>query len=196
MLVRIGIAAKLQGVSASTLRRWEKEEKYLPERRTRGGHRRYKLVQAMKGEKERRGRKQKRIVLGYARVSAAKQRKELQNQKEKLQKFAKQKGWKMEKIFADIASGMNEQRKGLQRLLNEVATTSPFAVICTYEDRLARFGTKVISHYCQAFSTSIVVMHNQQSTSKEERLVGDMIALITSFAGRLHRQRRGKAPPN
>ncbi|MHA1419622.1 MAG: MerR family transcriptional regulator, partial [Candidatus Heimdallarchaeaceae archaeon] len=27
MLVRIGIVAKLQGVSTSTLRRWEKEEK-------------------------------------------------------------------------------------------------------------------------------------------------------------------------
>ena len=52
MLVRIGIAAKLQGVSASTLRRWEKEGKFLPERRTRGGHRRYKLVQAMNGEEE------------------------------------------------------------------------------------------------------------------------------------------------
>jgi len=50
MLVRIGIAAKLQGVSTSTLRRWEKEEKFLPERRTRGGHRRYKLVQVLNGE--------------------------------------------------------------------------------------------------------------------------------------------------
>ncbi|MHA1345741.1 MAG: IS607 family transposase [Candidatus Heimdallarchaeaceae archaeon] len=134
--------------------------------------------------------------MGYARVSAAKQRKELQNQKEQMQKFAKQQGWKMEKMFSDIASGMNEQRKGLQKLLNEVATTSPFAVICTYEDRLARFGTKVISHYCQAFSTNIIAIHNQRSTSKEERLVGDRIALVTSFAGRLHRQRRGKAPPS
>jgi predicted site-specific integrase-resolvase len=168
MLVRIGIATKLQGVSTSTLRRWEKEEKFLPERRTRGGHRRYKLVQAINGEKVRGGRKQKKIVLGYVRVSATKQRKELQKQKEQLQKFAKQQGWKMEKMFADIASGMNEQRKGLQRLLNEVATTSPFAIICTYEDRLARFGTKVISHYCQTFSTNIITIHNQQSTSKEE----------------------------
>ncbi|GAH82471.1 unnamed protein product, partial [marine sediment metagenome] len=63
MLVRIGIAAKLQGVSASTLRRWEKEEKLLPERRTRGGHRRYKLVQAMNGEKEKGEGRQKKIVI-------------------------------------------------------------------------------------------------------------------------------------
>jgi len=196
MLVRIGIAAKLQGVSASTLRRWEKEEKLLPERRTRGGHRRDILVQAMNREKEREEGRQKKIVIGYARVSAAKQRKELQNQKEQLQKFVKQQGWKMGKMFTDIASGMNEQRKGLQRLLNEVAATHPFAVICTYEDRLARFGTKVIRHYCQTFSTNIIAMHKQLQTTKEEKLIEDMIALVTSFAGRLHRQRRGKAPPS
>ncbi len=51
MLVRIGIAANRQGVSASTLRRWEKEEKMLPYGRTRGGHRRYKLTQIMGEEK-------------------------------------------------------------------------------------------------------------------------------------------------
>ncbi|MHA1347276.1 MAG: IS607 family transposase [Candidatus Heimdallarchaeaceae archaeon] len=196
MLVRIGIVAKIQGVSTSTLRRWEKEEKFLPERRTRGGHRRYKLVQALNGENGRGERKQKKTVFGYARVSATKQRKELQKQKEQLQKFAKQQGWKMTTIYSDIASGMNEQRKGLQRLLNEVATTHPFAIICTYEDRLARFGTKVIKHYCQTFSTNIITMHRQLQTTKEEKLVEDMIALITSFAGRLHRQRRGKAPPS
>ena len=37
MLIRIGIAAQLQGVSASTLRRWEKDGKMLPYGRTRGG---------------------------------------------------------------------------------------------------------------------------------------------------------------
>ena len=148
-------------------------------------------------EKKRKGKgKQKKIVFGYVRVSAAKQRKELQKQKEQLQKFAKQQGWTMEKMFSDIASGMNEQRKGLQRMLNEVAITSPFAIICTYEDRLARFGTKVIKHYCLTFSTNIITMHRQLQTTKEEKLVEDMIALIISFAGRLHRQRRGKNPPS
>jgi len=91
---------------------------------------------------------------------------------------------------------MNEQRKGLQKLLKEVATAHPFAIICTYEDRLARFGTKVIKHYCQTFSTNIIAIHRRLQTTKEEKLVEDMIALITSFAGRLHRQRRGKGPPS
>jgi len=189
MLVRIGIAAKLQGVSASTLRRWEKEERMIPECRTKGGHRRYKLRRSKKGQEE------KKVVVGYARVSATKQRKELINQQEQIERYVKKQGWEIEKIFSDIASGMNEQRKGLIKLLDNVATTSPYAVICTYEDRIARFGTKVIKHYCQTFDTEILPIHQQEQSSKENKLVEDMIALVTSFAGRLHRQRRGKAPP-
>ncbi|MHA1201425.1 MAG: IS607 family transposase [Candidatus Heimdallarchaeaceae archaeon] len=199
MLVRIGIAAYMQGVSASTMRRWEKEERILPCKRTRRGHRRYKLSQ-MIGEEEKEEEKNdtqhKQIVIGYARVSGAKQKKELITQQEHLRSFAKQKGWKVEKIFTDIASGMNDQRKGLHALLKTVATKQPFAVICTYRDRIARFGTKVINQFCQTFDTEVIPMYQQEEQATENKLVEDMIALVTSFAGMLHRQRRGKAPPN
>ncbi len=147
MLVRIGKAASIQGVSASTMRRWEREEKILPYGRTRGGHRRYKLSQ-MLGEEEQEGEdnpQHNQMVLGYARVSGAKQKKELETQQEHLRSFAHQQGWKVGRIFTDIASGMNDQRKGLHSLLKAVATQQPFAVICTYRDRIARFGTKVIN---------------------------------------------------
>ncbi len=42
----IGEAAKLKGVSISTLRRWEAEGKLVPER-TANGHRRYELSQLL-----------------------------------------------------------------------------------------------------------------------------------------------------
>lgn len=193
MMVRIGIAAQMKGVSPSTLRRWEKEELFHPDERTRGGHRRYKLTHLLgKEEKE---LKQKVVVLGYARVSATKQKKEMERQKEQLRSFADKQGWQLRKVFTDIASGMNERRKGFNQLLDEVATTHPFAVLCTCEDRLARFGTKLFRQYCQTFETKIISIHQPTQHSQENKLVEDMIALVTSFAGRLHRQRRGKAPP-
>lgn len=158
MLVRIGVAAAQQGVSASTLRRWEKEERMSPECRTKGGHRRYKLVHINKeGEGE---KSTPRTVIGYARVSATKQRHELMNQQEQRKRFVEQQGWKLKKVFSDIASGMNEQRKGLHKLLNEVATTHPHTVICTYEDRGARFGTEVFKHYCQTIQKSSPFINN------------------------------------
>ncbi len=194
MLVRIGIAAKLKGVSTSTLRRWEKEQKVETARRTLGGHRRYTLAHLV-GKKEQGRQQPAKMVIGYARVSATKQKNELLRQQEQLRTFAHQQGWVLKNIFSDIASGMNEQRKGLHLLLKEVASSHPFAILCTYEDRLARFGTKVIRHYCQTFETEIVSIHQTEHNSDERKLVEDMIALVTSFAERLHRQRRGKKPP-
>lgn len=41
----ISEAAKLKGVSVSTLRRWESEGKLIPDHRTANGHRRYDLAQ-------------------------------------------------------------------------------------------------------------------------------------------------------
>ncbi len=112
MLIRIGIAARLKGVSPSTLRRWEKEEKMQPAGRTRGGHRGYKLIELV-GEEERREKQQcAKVVIGYARVSASKQKKELEKQQKQMRTFASKQGWEVKKVFTDIASRMNEKRKG------------------------------------------------------------------------------------
>ena len=43
MYVSISEASKVVGVSISTLRRWEKENKFLSDYRTIGNHRRYSL---------------------------------------------------------------------------------------------------------------------------------------------------------
>ena len=47
MYVSVGQAAKLIGVSSSTLRRWEREKRLSSCSRTLGGHRRY-LLSALK----------------------------------------------------------------------------------------------------------------------------------------------------
>ncbi len=72
MRIRIGIAAELKGVSPSTLRRWEKEEKLQPVERTVGGHRRYVLVQLLgkkeKGDRETTKRKSTTTTMRVCRV--------------------------------------------------------------------------------------------------------------------------------
>ncbi|MBA7522972.1 hypothetical protein ES705_15093 [subsurface metagenome] len=84
--------------------------------------------------------KRERVVLGYVRVSAAKQKKELVSQREKIESYTEKQGWQLKKIFADLASRMNNQRKGLQRLLKTMSTQQPLLFLCTYEDRGAYFG--------------------------------------------------------
>lgn len=50
MLVSISVAAEALGVSPSTLRRWEKEGRFSPTVRRKGGHRRYDLQEILRSE--------------------------------------------------------------------------------------------------------------------------------------------------
>ena len=67
----------------------------------------------------------------------------------------------------------------------------PDVLVCSYRDRLSRFGQSVLEAYCRSFSVRLVALQERESQSSDKRLVEDMIALLTSFAGRLHRSRRG-----
>lgn len=79
----ISEAAKLKGVSISTLRRWEAEGKLVPER-TESGHRRYDLSQliGIKAELS--------YTIGYCRVSSHDQKEDLLRQKQVLELFCAQ----------------------------------------------------------------------------------------------------------
>ena len=73
-------AAKIKGVSVSTLRRWESEGKLIPER-TPSGHRRYELAQLLGIKSE------LSYTIGYCRGSSHDQKKDLERQKEVLELF-------------------------------------------------------------------------------------------------------------
>ena len=78
MFISISKAAKLIGVSISTMRRWESENYLLPNFRTLGGHRRYckrHLKESFLGKDY-----NDRINVGYARVSSHDQKDDLQRQ--------------------------------------------------------------------------------------------------------------------
>ena len=55
-------------------------------------------------------------TIGYARVSSHDQKNDLVRQQELLEAFCAAKGWRHE-ITADLSSGLNYKKKGLQRLL-------------------------------------------------------------------------------
>jgi len=63
----------------------------------------------------------------------------LKNQIRRLEEFAKSRGWSYG-VISEIASGVNENRRGLKKLLNEVRRGKVEKVIVEHPDRLARFG--------------------------------------------------------
>ena len=201
MLISIGKAATILGVAVSTLRRWDEEDRLPATTRTMGGHRRYELTTVLVYTSLEGGAKtstqqntsEQLPVVTYARVSGAKQAQNLETQSTHLKTYVEQQGWYLAAEYRDIGSGLNDQRKGLLKLVRDLPILRPAKIVVSYLDRIARFGTTVFQTIGEIFGAEIVVTHATTSEpSFEEQLTQDMIALVTSFAGKLHRARRGQ----
>ena len=180
----ISEAAKLKGVSTSTLRRWETDGILIPER-TANGHRRYDLNQLLGIKKE------LSFTIGYARVSSHDQKEDLARQVQVLELFSAQNGWQIE-IISDLGSGLNYSKKGLKRLISLITNNQVERLILTHKDRLLRFGSELIFSLCEIFGTEVVIINRTEDASFEEDLANDVLEIITVFSARLYGSRSHK----
>ncbi|MFX0062122.1 MAG: IS607 family transposase [Candidatus Hermodarchaeota archaeon] len=201
--VAIGEASKRLGVCIKTLRRWDKDGK-IHCYRTPGGHQRFALVEIERiisgglteeveclGESESlRGSK----TAIYARVSSHEQKKkgDLARQIEVAKEYCEDRGAVSPKVFTDISSGLNTKRSGLLRLCEAIERKEIDRVICTYPDRLTRFGLSYLTNYFGSHGATVEAIEQLSTQSMEEELVQDMVAIITSFSGRVHDLRSAK----
>ena len=177
-------AAKLKGVSASTLRRWEAEGKLIPER-TANGHRRYDLAHLL-GLKPNGA-----LTVAYARVSSHDQKDDLDRQKQVLELFCASHGWQFQ-IIDDVGSGVNYSMGGLQRLIRAIADNQVERLVLAHKDRMLRFGSELIFNLCEHFGTEVVIINQTEDASSEEDLAKDLLEIITMFSARLYGSRDRK----
>lgn len=189
-LVPIHEAAEALGVSAQTLRRWEREGRLLPDERTAGGRRRYDLVR-LKPEMFRSPAEASRKTVAYARVSSHDQKDDLERQKQVLELYCARQGWTFE-VIADLGSGMNYHKKGLKRLLDDVVEGRIGRLVITHKDRLLRFGAELVFAICEAKSVEVVILNQGEDTTFEEDLAKDVLEIITVFSARLYGSRSRK----
>jgi putative resolvase len=97
--------------------------------------------------------------------------------------------------LTDIGSGLNTERKNLQRLLALVQDYQVAEVIVTFSDRLTRFGLSYLQSLFSGYGVTLTVLHPDDKKTPEQELTEDLLAIITSFAGRLYglRSRKQKA---
>ncbi len=188
MKVNIGTAAKHFGVSQETLRRWEKSGKILVER-TLKGHRRFDLSRSsMTSHKN---SDSKKLTLGYARVSSHDQKEDLVRQAQVLESFCGTNGWVYE-IIQDLGSGLNFQKRGLKKLIQNICSGNIDRLVLTHKDRLLRFGSELIFSLCEQFGIEVVIMNKSEETRFEDDLVQDVLEIITVFSARLYGTRSRK----
>jgi len=132
----------------------------------------------------------------YARVSALKQKADLTRQITFLTQTALAAGFGEVCVYKDVASGLNEKRQGLKRLIRDAFGRKFTAVFITHGDRLARFGTSVIRQVLDLLKVPIQavgIATTSKQTTKDPMpaLVEDVLAILTSYSGKLYRLRRG-----
>ncbi|MGI2909679.1 IS607 family transposase, partial [Tolypothrix sp. VBCCA 56010] len=123
----------------------------------------------------------------YARVSSAENKDNLDRQAERLTNYAIAKGYQIAHVVKEVGSGLNDNRKKLEKLLKQ---ENYQYLIVEHKDRLGRFGTHYIDLLLTRCGVTLEVV-NLAENGRDE-LMTDLVAIITSFAARLYGQRRAK----
>lgn len=197
-LLSIGAAARMLGVTVRTMRYYTSVGR-LPDRRGPGGRmgdRRVFIRSEVEALKIKRGypRDPDSKVVIYARVSSHRQAKEgdLTLQIARLQATAGKQ--EVFGTYQDIRSGLADNRPGLRAALEACRRPEVRELLITHPERLARFGTGIIENLLSGYGVNIRVIGEEDfERSEESALVHDMLAIVTSFSGRLYGQRSAKA---
>lgn len=124
-------------------------------------------------------------IIIYARVSSNSRRKELDYQVNRIIHFSNAKGLTINKVYKEVASGMNDNRTQFWKMID----SNPTKIIIENKDRLTRFGFNYIKRLSEKLDIEIIVMNNDQTD--EADLIKDLVSIITSFCCRLYGLRRG-----
>lgn len=120
----------------------------------------------------------------YSRVSSSENKNNLERQANRVCQFCNAKGWVVNEVVKECASGLNDSRPKLQKILRENKATR---IIVEHKDRLTRFGFEYIN---TLFKGEIVVIN--EVNEDEHDLMQDFVSLVTSFCARLYGKRRSK----
>lgn len=120
----------------------------------------------------------------YARVSSSENKCNLDSQAVRIINFCNANGWVVNEVIKECASGMNDNRPKLQKILTNSKVTR---LVIEHKDRLTRFGFNYIKIL---FGGNIIIMNTSASDSHD--LMQDFISLVTCFCARIYGLRRSK----
>ncbi len=180
-MLRSGEVAKRLGLHPLTVRRWVKEGKIAAVQLGREARIPITEVERLLGE-QRAG-----TLILYGRVSGHDQKEDLQRQVQQLEQWAlvARTGQKT-LTLTDIGSGLNTERKSLQKLLALVQDYQVAEVVVTFADRLTRFGLSYLRILFSGYGVTLTVLSTDEDKTPEQEVTEDLLAIIASFAGRLY----------
>ena len=187
-LYKVSEVAKMLNVSTAAVRKWIKSGKLKAKRVGKLWMIPESELKHFLGEKPR----EIRAVI-YARVSSHKQKRDgnLERQIERLRSYCSAKGYKVIGIITDVASGLKEDRAGLQKLFDLVEKHQVDVVVIELKDRLTRFGFNYLKKFFGSHGVRVKVVEETEKGYMEE-FIEDFVAIVISFAGRIYGKRSQK----
>lgn len=141
------------------------------------------------------GLTEERKAVIYARVSTVKQQKDLENQISTIRQYANSIGYKIDKVYSDIASGMSYDRDEFKSLLLDVLSFKIKTIVISNKDRFTRISFDMWKELFESYNCNIIVMNDDidSSESAEKEIFEDIISLIHCFAMKMcSKQRKNK----
>jgi excisionase family DNA binding protein len=179
------------GVSRSTVISWIKSNRIIAY----NVHGRWKIPYS-EVEKILRGVQRIRRLAIYARVSSSAQKDDLERQVEALKLWTARNFPQAEYVVVtDIASGLNEDRSGLRKLIEMARRREVDAIVVAHEDRLARFGFEYLKTLFNALGVELFVAFEEPEEEPKgyrQELMEDFVEVVTSFAARIYGKRSRK----
>lgn len=180
--------AKRIGKSTTTLRRWDREGRFLA-KRTPAGHRFYDESDVLKALGI---EPYSRKTVVYCRVSSRGQMNDLKSQEEAMRQFCLGGGIAVDEWVSEVGGGMNFKRKKFLAIMSEVGSGRISKLIVAHKDRLARFGFDYFEFFANQNNCEIMVA-NQEQLSPQQEMVEDLIAIVHTFSCRLYGLRKYKS---
>ena len=125
-------------------------------------------------------------------MSSQEQKPQLEPQANRLWAYAGQNGIALDRvvcelfaIVSEVASGLNDRRPNLRRLLSDPRVGS---ILVEQRDRLARFGVGLVDAMLRARGGRLLVVEDKEV---DDDLARDMTEILTGFCARLYGRRSG-----
>jgi len=180
---------QILGVTAQTLRNWDKEGKLKPTYVKSNGYRYYSEEAILSYTQERKTKKNLNVI-GYARVSSKKQSDDLERQVNNLKEYISSKYDSFD-IITDIGSGINYNKPGLLKLIEKINMKEVDLIVVIYKDRLLRFGFELVEHFASLNNVKIEVL-DKVDKNQDQELVEDLVQIITVFSCKIQGKRKSK----
>ena len=97
------------------------------------------------------------------------------------------------KIIEDIGSGLNLNKRGINKIIHLGIKGKINELVVAYKDRLTRFGFELIEEIITKYSNgTIKILNNKTEISQEEELVKDVMAIMNVYVAKMNGLRRYK----